>query len=392
MAKQSYKRSWKNLLLNKRYQLRFTLFMVGLAALLMAVLGLWVMKEANEATTVAVARVRGEACPKVPVLNEAGNDDDGAHVPLRLDEGSGSAVGSAASTVGSAGRAVGSAGSGVGSANGAQGSAGSAQDPGSADPSHDLIDLAAPWCGDAGLMCTSDRTKQLVLRGPDCDAIVARNLRKHDVVAALITAQVPALKCELGKTYPVPKTAPVKTAAQDNAPTEGEPEHHVKVQIDESSMTLTRNERTVSTNYSELIVGHWTCELRQSAAIDSLESGRMRILWVLIGTGILLLMGLAVYGIKMTHRVAGPLFKVGLYLAKMREGRFDKVYNLRKGDQLVDFYEHFKLAHAGVVGLERSDVDRIKAVIAAAESAGVGDHEPVAELRKALARKEKSLE
>ena len=54
------------------------------------------------------------------------------------------------------------------------------------------------------------------------------------------------------------------------------------------------------------------------------------------------MLGLAVYGIKMTHKVAGPLFKVSLYLAKMRDGRFDKVYNLRKGDQLVDFYEHFK--------------------------------------------------
>ena len=35
-------------------------------AVLMSVLGFWVMKEANEATTVAMARVRGEACPKVP--------------------------------------------------------------------------------------------------------------------------------------------------------------------------------------------------------------------------------------------------------------------------------------------------------------------------------------
>ena len=30
-----YKRSWKNLLINKRYQLRFTLFMVGLSVVLM---------------------------------------------------------------------------------------------------------------------------------------------------------------------------------------------------------------------------------------------------------------------------------------------------------------------------------------------------------------------
>jgi len=99
-----------------------------------------------------------------------------------------------------------------------------------------------------------------------------------------------------------------------------------------------------------------------------------------------------VYGIKMTHRVAGPLFKVSLYLTKMREGRFDKVYNLRKGDQLVEFYDHFKLAHGGVVAMQQDDIDRIAAVIAAAEAAGTGEHPAVAGLREMLARKEKSIE
>ncbi|MDB4958056.1 MAG: hypothetical protein JWO36_5625 [Myxococcales bacterium] len=366
MATKGYKRSWKNLLLNKRYQLRFTLFMVGLAAVLMSVLGLWVMKEANEATTVAMARVRGEACPKVPVLNDPAGDDDGAQVPLKLpDEGSAAA---------------------------AAGSAVAAPPADKPKAEHDPMYLAAVWCADAGLTCTPDSDKQLVLSGPDCDGVVAGILRKHDIVAALIAAKVPSLKCELGKQYAVPKTAPDKSASEKAAGEAVEPEHHVKVQIDESSMTLTPTAQTVPNNYIELIVGHWTCELRQGGSIDSLESGRMRILWVLIGTGILLMIGLAVYGIKMTHKVAGPLFKVGLYLAKMREGRFDKVYNLRKGDQLVDFYDHFKLAHAGVVQLERDDIDRIKAVIAAAEEAGAGDHEAIAELRKALVRKEKSLE
>ena len=113
---------------------------------------------------------------------------------------------------------------------------------------------------------------------------------------------------------------------------------------------------------------------------------------MLIGTGLLLMIGLALYGIKMTHKVAGPLFKVSLYFAKMRDGRLDKVYNLRKGDQLVDFYEHFKSAHAGVVTMEKDDVARIKATIEAAEAAGLGDHASIAELRTLLARKEKSLE
>ena len=52
-----YKRSWKNLLINKRYQLQFTLFMVGLATLLMVGLGWRVMTKANEATEVSKIHV-----------------------------------------------------------------------------------------------------------------------------------------------------------------------------------------------------------------------------------------------------------------------------------------------------------------------------------------------
>src|SRR4051812_12350956 len=90
----AYKRSWKNLLLNKRYQLRFTLFMVALASVLMLVLGWRVMKEANEATTVSMARVRGEACPKVPEIIEVPTGAEEETVPMNID-GSDADAGSA---------------------------------------------------------------------------------------------------------------------------------------------------------------------------------------------------------------------------------------------------------------------------------------------------------
>ena len=154
-------------------------------------------------------------------------------------------------------------------------------------------------------------------------------------------------------------------------------------------MTITP---TLPSDFADRIVSHHICEIRQAGSIDVLERGRMRILSVLIATGLALMLGLAMYGIKMTHKVAGPLFKVSLYFAKMRDGRLDKVYNLRKGDQLIDFYEHFKKAHSGVVTMERDDMERIKATIVAADAAGIGDHESIAELRTLLQRKEKSLE
>jgi len=283
----AYKRSWKNLLINKRYQLQFTLFMVGLSTVLMAGLGIWVMKVANETTTVSMASVRGTPCPKIPALTDP--SDELPPVPMKLPE-----------------------------------------DEPAPDPAAGSADAAGS--GSAG------------------------------------------------------------SAAAASDATDEEPVRKVKVQIEESTMEMTPTAPKVPEDFASKVVGHWTCEMKLAGKIAKLEHGRALILWVLIGTGLLLVIGLAVYGIKMTHKVAGPLFKVSLYLAKMKDGRFDKVWNLRKGDQLVDFYDHFKTAHAGVVQMQKDDIVKIKGVIAAAEAAGAGEHATVVQLRELLARKEKSIE
>ena len=289
-----HKRSWKNLLINKRYQLQFTLFMVGLSTLLMTGLGIWVMKVANETTTVSMASVRGTPCPKVPALVESsGQEEDVPPVPMKLPEDTGSAA------------------------------------PSDTPPA-----------------------------APD----------------------------------PAPAADPPPLAAGSGSAAPEAPRERAKVVMDESSMTMLPSVIKVPEDFGAKVVGHWTCELRLGAEINALERGRLLILYVLIGTGLLLVVGLAFYGIKMTHKVAGPLFKVSLYLGKMQQGRFDKVWNLRKGDQLVDFYEHFKNAHAGVVKMEKDDIVKLKAVIAAAEQAGAGENATIVELRDIVARKEKAIE
>jgi hypothetical protein len=117
---------------------------------------------------------------------------------------------------------------------------------------------------------------------------------------------------------------------------------------------------------------------------------------IIILSGGFLILGLAVYGIKMTHKVAGPLFKVGLYLKKLEDEKYDTVYNLRKGDQLVEFYEHFKSAHAGLRKMQEEDRDRLKDAIALAKDAKLADKNPelgelIAELETMLKEKEESL-
>lgn len=289
-----YKRSWKNLLINKRYQLRFTLFMVGLSTLLMGGLGIWIMVVANETTKVSITSERGKRCPKIPTIQAPYEEQPAPPpTPMKLEE---PAAGSAAPTT------------------------------------------------------------------PDAKTDDGRRKPKIDV-----TLDEMELPKPVTIVPPVPGGADIYT-------------------LSEKGKELNKK------SFGYLVVDHWRCELDIAAKVKRLEHGRMRILFTLIGAGILLVVGLAIYGIKMTHKVAGPLFKVQLYLAKMRDGRFDKVYNLRKGDQLVEFYDHFKQAHAGVVALEKGDIERLKKTVLAAEAAGAGEHPSVVELRAMLARKEKSVE
>lgn len=79
-------------------------------------------------------------------------------------------------------------------------------------------------------------------------------------------------------------------------------------------------------------------------------------IWSLIGFGVLLAAVLSIYGIVMTHKVAGPLFKVSMYLDRIRDGKLGTIYNLRKGDELVEFFEHFKAAHEALRKQAEEDV------------------------------------
>jgi nitrogen fixation/metabolism regulation signal transduction histidine kinase len=86
---------------------------------------------------------------------------------------------------------------------------------------------------------------------------------------------------------------------------------------------------------------------------------------VLLAFGLLLSIVLSAYGIVLTHKIAGPLHKVTLYLDKMRDGKLGQVYNLRKGDELVEFFEHFKAAHDAIRARTEDDIALLDKAIGA---------------------------
>lgn len=109
---------------------------------------------------------------------------------------------------------------------------------------------------------------------------------------------------------------------------------------------------------------------------------------VLIGLGLCVALGL--YGVVLSHRVAGPMYRLNAELAKLRAGQVTPVTPLRKGDHLVEFYDGFCQATLALREREQREVEVLRRVIASAESEGVAN-EKIEPLRNRLHAKEVAL-
>lgn len=310
-----YQRSWKNLLIDRGYQLRFTLFMVGLSTVLVSGLGYWVLREGRKATTVGINEVLGRPCPPAPVIAPPGSD-------VTVDE----------------------------------------------------ITRMKP--APSAAPAPTDTEGQIEGQGEE--AAAGDGSDDQEPVG--------------DETKAAPEMA-------DTAETAEADDDRPRAVLDESTMALDgmKNSLRPSAGFVAAVVQHYQCRHEQVARISSLRAGYDRIALLLVSAGVLLILGLTLYGIKMTHRVAGPLHKVSLYFDKMRQGRYDEVYDLRRGDQLVDFYDQFKTAHDGVKMMQEQDIEHLRGMIEAAEADDLASRSPelaalLGEMREALARKEKSLE
>ena len=65
------------------------------------------------------------------------------------------------------------------------------------------------------------------------------------------------------------------------------------------------------------------------------------LLGAFVAIAALLAAALALLGVIITHRVAGPVFVLGHYLRVLAEGRFPRMRTLRKSDELKSFFRVF---------------------------------------------------
>ena len=107
----------------------------------------------------------------------------------------------------------------------------------------------------------------------------------------------------------------------------------------------------------------------QETVASGLESEDRALVYRMVGVGVGLVVILSLYLLIMTHKVAGPLFKVSMYFDRMAQGRLGVVTPLRQGDMLQDFYANFKDMHDAVRARALADHDAMDKALAALREA-----------------------
>ena len=108
-------------------------------------------------------------------------------------------------------------------------------------------------------------------------------------------------------------------------------------------------------------------------AVAELHSEDRILVYKMLGLGVGLIVILSAYLVIMTHKVAGPLYKVSMYFDRMAEGRLGNVTALRQGDMLQDFFGNFREMHEAVRKRAQSDVITLEGATAALRSKAGND-------------------
>ncbi len=110
-----------------------------------------------------------------------------------------------------------------------------------------------------------------------------------------------------------------------------------------------------------------TSSVESGASPEVLRASERTLLW-LIGLGTLGLGGLmGLLGLVLTHRVAGPIHVMSLYIATLAAGRYPRMRPLRKKDELRGFFDRFSEAVDRIREREAEEARLLSEVIEALE-------------------------
>lgn len=107
---------------------------------------------------------------------------------------------------------------------------------------------------------------------------------------------------------------------------------------------------------------------------------------LMLGLGLLLIVVvIGVMGVYVTHKISGPIFKMKRHLNEVAEGHLRVPYALRKGDELVDFFESFSNMVKDLRRRQEEEISMLDSAISQLEGKADEDAlKPLYELRKEM--------
>jgi methyl-accepting chemotaxis protein len=111
-----------------------------------------------------------------------------------------------------------------------------------------------------------------------------------------------------------------------------------------------------------------------------LKSQATSLFLIIVGALAVLVVCIGFAGIVVTHKVAGPVFKMQRMFGQVGDGHFSVRERLRKGDEMQTFFEAFEKMLGRLRDIQGQDMDRIDKAIASIE--GNASADAVASLKK----------
>jgi nitrogen fixation/metabolism regulation signal transduction histidine kinase len=129
--------------------------------------------------------------------------------------------------------------------------------------------------------------------------------------------------------------------------------------------------------------------VRQASALKAqaaeLASQQTTMLWTLCGALALLVVLIGFAGIVVTHRVAGPIFKMKSNLKAVARGQLRVPTPLRKGDELVEFFEAYRNMVIALRERQEAEIAKLDGAISTlSPKAEPGELEPLHSLRREM--------
>jgi methyl-accepting chemotaxis protein len=106
---------------------------------------------------------------------------------------------------------------------------------------------------------------------------------------------------------------------------------------------------------------------------ERLLHGQQLMIESLVGGLALMVVLIGLLGIYFTHKVSGPVFKMKRLLKQVGDGHLHVDARLRRGDELVDFFDTFTQMVDGLRQMESRQLEDVQAAIKALESGSKDD-------------------